>query len=87
MEILCTGVFAVFSYYCFVYMILFHFSRCCMAQLSFFKHITSRGNEATSSGLLQCQLTSEIRYYEQKHSLRSTYRRQATYSCVLGISI
>jgi hypothetical protein len=77
----------VFPCYCVVYMILFHFAHCCMARLSFFKHMTSSGNEATSSGLLQCQLTSEIRDYKQKHDLRSTYRRQATYSRVPGISV
>jgi len=83
----CIQLFAVFSYYCIVYMILFHFALCRMAQLSFFKHMTSRGKEATSLGLLQCQLTSEIRHYKQKRHLRSTYRRQATYSCVPGISV
>jgi len=51
----CIQLFAVFSYYCIVYMILFHFALCCMTQLSFFKHMTSRGKEATSLGLLQCQ--------------------------------
>jgi len=33
----------------YLYMILFHFARCCMAQLSFFKHMTSSGKEVTSS--------------------------------------
>jgi hypothetical protein len=52
-----TAVFAVFSYYYVVYMILFHFSRSCMALMTFFKHMNSRSNQVTSLGLLQCQLT------------------------------
>jgi hypothetical protein len=86
MEILHTAVCCVFLLLSSLYD-LFHFARCCIAQVSFFKHMTSRGNEATSAGLLQCQFTSEIRDYKQKHNLRSTYRRQATYSCVPGISV